>query len=109
MQCCLEGKDALLSATEHMVHLLVGDCVYQLGFCQELENSQSKVKVSARTAHWESVCLSERKSSCVDCFQLIRSRFEMIKHIVCIGKVFFFFFLENVILSGIMVKTERFR
>lgn len=71
--------------------------------------SQFKVKVSARTAHWESVCLSERKSSCVDCFQLIRSRFEMIKHIVCIGKVFFFFFLENVILSGIMVKTERFR
>lgn len=70
-----------------------------------MENSQFKVKVSARTAHWESVCLPERKSSCVDCFQLIR--FETIKHIVCIGK--FFFFLENVILSEITVKTERFR
>ena len=92
MQCCLEGKDALLSAAEHMVHLLVGDCVYQSGFCQELENSQFKVKVSARTAHWESVCLPERESSCVDCFQ-----------------DFFCLFLENVIVSGIMVKTERFR
>ena len=44
MQCCLEVKDALLSATEHMVHLLVGDCVYQSGFVRSWRTVNSRLK-----------------------------------------------------------------